>query len=69
MICSEEVLSKLNKLVKDFVRRISLNRNLPEAVANEAGGKIYTYGSYRLGVHGTGSFLCLFALKDRCESM
>jgi poly(A) polymerase len=48
------VLGKLDRLVKDFVYRISLKKNLPEADAKEAGGKIFTFGSYRLGVHGTG---------------
>lgn len=51
---SEKVLSRLDKMVKQFVRRVSLARKLPEAVANEAGGKIFTFGSYRLGVHGAG---------------
>lgn len=30
-------------------------RGLTEAAANAAGGKIFTFGSYRLGVHGPGS--------------
>lgn len=30
-------------------------RGLSEAAASTAGGKIYTFGSYRLGVHGPGS--------------
>ncbi|CAJ0631998.1 13640_t:CDS:10 [Entrophospora sp. SA101] len=51
----EVVLGKLDKLVKEFVYRISKKKNLPEADAKEAGGKIFTFGSYRLGVHGTGS--------------
>ncbi|GAA5857214.1 hypothetical protein JCM8547_009376 [Rhodosporidiobolus lusitaniae] len=51
----ELVLGRLNKLVKDFVYRSSLNHGLSEAQAREAGGKIFTFGSYRLGVHGPGS--------------
>lgn len=30
-------------------------RGLSEATANAAGGKIFTFGSYRLGVHGPGT--------------
>lgn len=41
--------------MKKFVRAVSLTRGLSEAAANAAGGKIFTFGSYRLGVHGPGS--------------
>ncbi|RIA95304.1 Poly(A) polymerase pla1 [Glomus cerebriforme] len=51
----EVVLGKLDKLVKEFVYRTSKKRQLPEADAREAGGKIFTFGSYRLGVHGAGT--------------
>jgi poly(A) polymerase len=34
---------------------VSLARGLSEAAAETAGGKIFTFGSYRLGVHGPGS--------------
>ena len=32
-----------------------MERGLSEAAANAAGGKIFTFGSYRLGVHAPGS--------------
>jgi poly(A) polymerase Pap1 len=32
-----------------------MSRGLSEAAANAAGGKIFTFGSYRLGVHGPGT--------------
>lgn len=32
-----------------------MKRGLTEAAATAAGGKIFTFGSYRLGVHGPGS--------------
>ncbi|KAI9327098.1 Poly(A) polymerase central domain-containing protein [Obelidium mucronatum] len=51
----EVVLGKLDAIFKDFVRKIALKRNMPESLANEAGGKIFTFGSYRLGVHGKAS--------------
>ncbi|RUS26305.1 hypothetical protein BC938DRAFT_470943, partial [Jimgerdemannia flammicorona] len=41
-------------MVKDFVYRVSINK-MDESIAREAGGKIFTFGSYRLGVHGTGA--------------
>ncbi|KAJ3113603.1 polynucleotide adenylyltransferase, partial [Physocladia obscura] len=51
----EIVLAKLDAIFKQFVYKTSLKRNLPESIAAEAGGKIFTFGSYRLGVHGQAS--------------
>lgn len=41
-------------MVKEFVYTVSKSKGFPDTLAKEAGGKIFTYGSYRLGVHGTG---------------
>ncbi|KAI9499707.1 Poly(A) polymerase central domain-containing protein [Zychaea mexicana] len=49
------VLGKLNKLVKEFVYKVSKMKGFPDSLAREAGGKIFTFGSYRLGVHGAGA--------------
>lgn len=51
----EAVLGRVAALVKKFVYQVSLKRGLSEAAASAAGGKIFTFGSYRLGVHGPGS--------------
>lgn len=51
----ELVLGRVASLVKKFVQKVSIARGLSEAAANAAGGKIFTFGSYRLGVHGPGS--------------
>ncbi|KAI0068543.1 poly-A polymerase [Artomyces pyxidatus] len=51
----EIVLGRVAALVKAFVKRVSLARGLSEVAAEAAGGKIFTFGSYRLGVHGPGS--------------
>lgn len=42
--------------------RVGLQQGLSETEAAKAGGKIFTFGSYKLGVHGTGktSFLFFF---------
>lgn len=45
----------MSALVKQFVKKVSLDHGLSEAAANTAGGKIFTFGSYRLGVHGPGT--------------
>lgn len=49
------MLGRVAGLVKKFVHRVCLQRGLSEAAAAAAGGKIFTFGSYRLGVHGPGS--------------
>ena len=51
----EIVLGRLAALVKSFVKTVSLARGLSETAAEAAGGKIFTFGSYRLGVHAPGS--------------
>jgi len=50
-----EVLSLLQNLAQEFVYKVSKNKNMSEGMAKDAGGKIFTYGSYRLGVYGPGS--------------
>jgi len=56
IFCNREiVLGRVAALVKKFVKKVSVERGLSEAAANAAGGKIFTFGSYRLGVHGPGS--------------
>ncbi|PPQ67593.1 hypothetical protein CVT25_012087 [Psilocybe cyanescens] len=51
----EIVLGRVAALVKKFVKKVSMDRGLSESAANAAGGKIFTFGSYRLGVHAPGS--------------
>ena len=51
----EVVLGRVAALVKKFVRKVSLARGLSEVAADAAGGEIFTFGSYRLGVHFPGS--------------
>jgi len=50
----EMALATLSDLFKDFVYSVSVRRGLEESLARESGGKIFTFGSYRLGVHGPG---------------
>uniref|UniRef100_A0A674ANH2 polynucleotide adenylyltransferase n=1 Tax=Salmo trutta TaxID=8032 RepID=A0A674ANH2_SALTR len=49
------VLGKLNTLVKEWIRDVSETKNLPASVIETVGGKIFTFGSYRLGVHTKGA--------------
>ncbi|KAJ3740907.1 poly-A polymerase [Lentinula detonsa] len=51
----ELVLGRVSALVKKFVQKVGIMRGLSEATAIASGGKIFTFGSYRLGVHGPSS--------------
>jgi poly(A) polymerase len=50
-----EILSRLNSLVKEWIRETSIKRNMPQDEGEEVRGKIYTFGSYRMGVHHKGA--------------
>uniref|UniRef100_A0A1B6LAR1 Poly(A) polymerase n=1 Tax=Graphocephala atropunctata TaxID=36148 RepID=A0A1B6LAR1_9HEMI len=60
-----EILCKLNTLVKDWIKELSISRNMPESVAEQVGGKIYTFGSYRLGVHHKGADIDALCVAPR----
>lgn len=47
MINRERLLGSILSLVKQFVYKASLSKGLSEQASREAGGKIFTFGSYR----------------------
>ena len=51
----KEVLSQIDQIVKVWVKQIAGNRGYSEQVVQEANAKIFTFGSYRLSVHGPGA--------------
>ncbi|XP_064420922.1 poly(A) polymerase alpha isoform X2 [Latimeria chalumnae] len=59
------VLGKLNSLVKEWIKEISENKNLPQSVIENVGGKIFTFGSYRLGVHTKGADIDALCVAPR----
>lgn len=59
------ILEKLNALVKEWIREISESKSLPQAVLENVGGKIFTFGSYRLGVHTKGADIDALCVAPR----
>uniref|UniRef100_A0A4W6BR27 polynucleotide adenylyltransferase n=1 Tax=Lates calcarifer TaxID=8187 RepID=A0A4W6BR27_LATCA len=59
------VLGKLNNFVKEWIAEISELKNLPPSVISCVGGKIFTFGSYRLGVHTKGADIDALCVAPR----
>ena len=53
----EDVLGELDQMIKDWVRSVTEVMGMGEHAVSEASAKIFTFGSYRLGVHGPGDIL------------
>jgi poly(A) polymerase len=51
----EEVLAHVQKVVEEFVRRVGKKKGIAQSTLDVAGGKIFFFGSYALGVHGPSS--------------
>jgi len=60
-----EVLARLNRLVKQWIRDVSLEKNMPRTLAENVGGNVYTFGSYRLGVHNRGADIDALCVSPR----
>lgn len=54
-------------MVKDFVYRVGIKQGLSEQQAKSAGGKIFTFGSYKLGVHNTGIYHSHYRRARSCS--
>lgn len=62
-IVREKSLIKVEKIIKNLVKKCTLNTGASEEMAEEAGGNIFISGSYRLGVHTEGTdidIICVF---------
>ncbi|KAG8039375.1 hypothetical protein GUJ93_ZPchr0030g33465 [Zizania palustris] len=51
----EEVLRELDKIVKDWVKQLTSQRGYTDQMVKDANAALFTFGSYRLGVHGPGA--------------
>ncbi|KAF9617057.1 hypothetical protein IFM89_033162 [Coptis chinensis] len=51
----EEVLSQIDQVVKAWVKQLTRQRGYTDQMVQDANAVIFTFGSYRLGVHGPGA--------------
>ncbi|KAJ4808561.1 Poly(A) polymerase [Rhynchospora pubera] len=53
----QEVLLEIERICKEWVKQFTLQRGYTDQMVEEANVVIFTFGSYRLGVHGPGDDL------------
>ncbi|GAV61251.1 NTP_transf_2 domain-containing protein/PAP_RNA-bind domain-containing protein/PAP_central domain-containing protein [Cephalotus follicularis] len=51
----EVVLGRIGQIVKDWVKQLTRLRGYTDRMVEDANALIFTFGSYRLGVHGPGA--------------
>ncbi|CAA7060025.1 unnamed protein product [Microthlaspi erraticum] len=51
----EEVLGRIDQIVKHWVKQLTRQRGYTDQMVEDANAVIFTFGSYRLGVHGPGA--------------
>lgn len=54
----KQVLTHFQRVTEEFVKDVARRKQLAPSVINQSGGKVSTFGSYRLGVYGPGTLYC-----------
>lgn len=50
----ENALKRLQEITQKFVLNVCERRKVPKETSMNAGGAVFTYGSYKLGVNSAG---------------
>jgi poly(A) polymerase len=50
----KRVLAHLQRVTEELIRAVGKKKGLSQSALENAGGKVFTFGSYRLGVYGPG---------------
>lgn len=50
----ENALKRLQEITEQFVLNVCERRKVPKETSKHAGGAVFTYGSYKLGVNSAG---------------
>ena len=61
----EEVLGKIQRMIREWIYNVAIEKGQDEATAQRAGGQIFTFGSYSLGVHGPGTDIDTLVVAPR----
>eukprot|EP00916_Digyalum_oweni_P009156 GHVL01015425.1.p1 GENE.GHVL01015425.1~~GHVL01015425.1.p1 ORF type:complete len:557 (+),score=120.34 GHVL01015425.1:133-1803(+) len=61
----EYVLSQLNRVVQEWIYEVGLSNGMTDEDARHAGGKVFTFGSYRLGAVSPGSDIDALCVAPR----
>lgn len=52
----QKVLHHFEKVAQELIKHVGKIKKLSQSVIDQAGCKVFTFGSYRLGVYGPGEF-------------
>ena len=61
----QALLGQLQNAAVQFVKHVCRKNRLPQSIIDTAGGKIFTYGSYRLGAYAPGSDIDTLVVAPR----
>ena len=64
----EEILISLKKCVKEAVKNVYKSNGKTDEEANSAGGGVFSFGSYRLGIVGPGDDIDVLCIAPDIDS-